>query len=1083
VIDRGARDEADDLIARLRDAALPEPLLDFLDARALAGRGRWREAAAAAERARPGLRDRADLTVRADLLLGLCCERLGDLEGRFAAFHRAAEADPTGEAACLGLGAALEALGRSDEALAIYDRIAAAVPRARLRQARILLVHNRKLGPAERRWGQVEKALDEVARALPDEDEVPVLRAEVLAAAGKGEEAYRQLAAARDRRRDRVRLWLALAALAERQGKTAAAREVLDEAGSNFKGSLEVTLARAAFWTRQEPARARPALERLVAEAAVLPPADRDRMWRGLAEAYAAVGAAREAAGLWGRLAERLPDDPDVRLDHFEAVLQSAGPAAAEGPFEQIRRVDGPDGDLTRYARARLLLARARAGERGGLAEARSLLEAVAARRPGWGRVPLCRAQLCEAEGDAEGAITRYQEAVEAGEGAPPVLRRLTEMLAERRRYGEAEQTVRLLPERSTLAGELRRRVAVAARAAGDPVHAAELAEQAVPADSKDPRDHLWLGQMLFSAGKNDRAEERLRRALDLSEAAADPWVAAVVLEARVGRREKAEELITEAARKLPPAKRDLALAQCYEAVGRPELARAHVATALAARPGDAIVLWAAVRYSLRAGEPAAAEPLLRKILGNEALPADQAARARRMLAVVLASQTDYRKIRQALVYLDLLEDRGEPDPDQKESADDLRVKVFVLAMQRTRPMRQRAIKLLEYLAEHEGPTPDDEFFMAQLYEAVGDWPKARERMVRLLARGGDDPGYLTYLTRGLVRHEGPAGAKPWLMKLEAVRPDAFQTLELRCRVLKAEGKARQAAGLVEAYALRHGADLEGAGGLLEELGQAAAAEAVFSRFAGPAGRPENRLVLAAFLARQRRLAEALDLCEASRRDCPLESVAVVSVAALSAARWRDNLGLRVAVQYSAPWDDKQGRRVEAWLEEVVRREPNKGGLRAALAALRSLQGRYAEAEDLYRSILTDNSHDALALNNLAWLLAMGEGAGKARKALELLRHAEELTGPLPDLLDTLAVAHLALEEDAPAVAILEEVTAESPTAVGYFHLARAYDMGGNHPAGCKALAKATELGLQADRLHPKERVVLQRMLAEQTPR
>src|SRR5262249_35422581 len=78
LIDRGARDEADDLIARLRDAALPAPLLDFLDARALAGRGRWREAAAAAERARPGLRDRADLSVRADLLLGLCCERLGD---------------------------------------------------------------------------------------------------------------------------------------------------------------------------------------------------------------------------------------------------------------------------------------------------------------------------------------------------------------------------------------------------------------------------------------------------------------------------------------------------------------------------------------------------------------------------------------------------------------------------------------------------------------------------------------------------------------------------------------------------------------------------------------------------------------------------------------------------------------------------------------------------------------------------------------------------------------------------------------------------------------------------------------------
>ncbi len=1076
--DRGSLQEADEFAERLRDAAIPQHLLDFLDARIAAGRGRWREAAALLERGRPGLQGRPDLAERADLLLGRCYERLAKPQDSYAAYRHAADADPKGEAACLGMGAALERLGRGDEALEVYHRIGATLPRVRLREVRLLIQRNRKLEPAEQHWEEIGRALDQAGKQLPDEAEVPILRAELLRATGKGAQALQLLQAARDRQRGRVELWLALAAMAEREGQAETSLAVLREAENQFKGSLEVRLARASFWTRQDPIAARTALNDLARESDTLPSPERDPLLQGLANAYLSIGAAKAAADLWTRLAEHHPDDPDVRLNLFEAVLSSAGPEAAQGQLDELSRIDGPSGDLTRYARARLLLTLERQGKGQGLAEARTLLEAVAVSRPAWGRVELCRAQLAEAERDPEGAVGHYQEAVDEGEHAPAVLRRLAELLVERRRYAEAERVVGLLPEKGVLARELRRRVAEAARLAGDPARAAELAEQAVPADSKDYRDHLWLGQMLFSAGKNDRAELRLRRALDLTESAADPWVAAVVVELRAGRKQRAEELTEDASRKLTGSKKDLALAQCYEAIGQIDRARDYYESALRKNPRESVVLWAAVRFNLRAGEPAKAEPLLRQLVSDASLPADQGARARRMLAVVLASQGDYRKTRQALVYLDLVGDPSTPGPRPGESADDLRVEVYVLAMQRSRPMRQRAIRLLEYLAEHDRPTPDDQFFLAQLYDAVGDWSKARERMLGLLAERGEDPGYMTYFTRCLVRRGEWTEAKPWLMRLVAVRPDAFPTLELRCRVLKAEGRGKEAAELVKEYTAKAGADLERAGALLEELGEAAAAESVYRRLADLHGQPENKLVLAAFLARQDRLAEALDLCETARTSCPTESVAVVSVAALSAARWQENLGRRVAVQYSARWDDKQGRRVETWLEDVTAKSPQRAGLRSALAALRSLQERYAEAESLYRGILRDNPDDPLASNNLAWLLAMGKT--DARKALDLLTHAEELTGPLPELMETRAVVHLSLEEAEPAVALLEEVTTENPEAVSYFHLARAYRMAGHREAARDALAKAQGLGLRPVRLHPQERAILEQLLAEQ---
>src|SRR5581483_8763231 len=128
---------------------------------------------------------------------------------------------------------------------------------------------------------------------------------------------------------------------------------------------------------------------------------------------------------------------------------------------------------------------------------------------------------------------------------------------------------------------------------------ALEQARQAVPADSKDHRDHLWLGQVAAAAGQRDQAEQSFRRACALNGAAPESWTALILFLARTDPK-RAEAELPNARRQLPKDTAPLALAACYEALGKAEQAEAQYNTALAERPTDPAVLLLAGSYYAR---------------------------------------------------------------------------------------------------------------------------------------------------------------------------------------------------------------------------------------------------------------------------------------------------------------------------------------------------------------------------------------------------------------------------------------------------------------------------------------------------
>src|SRR5262249_18304727 len=161
---------------------------------------------------------------------------------------------------------------------------------------------------------------------------------------------------------------------------------------------------------------------------------------------------------------------------------------------------------------------------------------------------------------------------------------------------------------------------------------------------------------------------------------------------------------------------------------------------------------------------------------------------------------------------------------------------------------------------------------------------------------------------------------------------------------------------------------------------------------------------------------------------------------------------------YAAGPDADQCEQVGRWLAEEVRKAPRSSSLLNSLGALRNLQGRYAEAKELALQALAVKGDDALAMNNLAYFVAL-EGQGE--QARELLDRAEKIVGPLPDLLDTRAVAHITLKQGDKARKVLQDLLVEAPSASAHFHLAQACLLSRERAEARNALKKAREAGLK----------------------
>jgi len=707
------------------------------------------------------------------------------------------------------------------------------------------------------------------------------------------------------------------------------------------------------------------------------------------------------------------------------------------------------------------LIDKVRRGSPESLDEARGLALRISARRPQWAMGFALNGEIAELAGSTDEAIDYYLRAVELGSVLPTLVRRLVGLLNERSRFAAIDHVVQVLRDQGAALDDVTIVKAFDAIRKQDFDRGIALARQIFPDNSPNSSDHLTLGRVYMTAGRSDEAGREFRRALELGPGVPESWLTYVQYLVQAKQIDQAKAAALGARQALPADRLTLTLAQC----------------------------------SLFLGDAKEAEDLVGKAMSDEGLSADPA--ALRLAATVALSQNRLDKVNEYLDKLGrvedlsasdqawanrtrvaLLLDKGRPaDCDRAlalidqnlrndpESIEDQGLKATILAI---RPGRHSdAVAILERLAGANRLGDDERFLLAQLYLGGRDQEKYRGEMLKLLNQKVRHPRHLAHFVNFWIGRNQLAEADRWLAELKKTDSRGLEALELEARLLDVRQRKTDLLALLEARGREVPDEIGTVADLLHRYGFVKEALEAYKAFVARDPRqPERALVLAQFLARQDRPAEAMEILKKAWSTCRLDQVATAALSVFDAP--------------SA--GEAQKRQVEAWLTEAVRKKPDAALLTARLAVIWIHQGRYDEAEALCRRVLTDAPNNAGALNTLAWLLSLRD-RGKAEEAVTLVNRAVAALGESPSLSDTRAVARIKLGQIDRALEDLRAIRKQAPRNPSFaLHLAWAYHAKGENDQARTELQDAEKLGLRPKALDPLELAVFQQLRKELFP-
>ena len=787
---------AEAVLDRLRRVAPPgSPWVGYLEAQSLARRGDWVAAARRFEALlAAGARGPSPLQARLWLGLARCYEACGDAR-RLEACRRAVSLEPS-RRALLALVEALTAAGQAEEAAREGKRLMKrpeAPARGWLAWTEALIRRNAGRAKGQADWTEPGDVLLVAECAGADPVRVVLLWAEVLVGQGHTREAGDLLRSQAAEHPAETALAAGLADLARRDGDPREGLRLLAEArarpgavdGADWRlAQIRCVLAAGTF------AEAGHALEEAGRGMERLPADTQRRVFQALVAALRQRGEGRAATEVCRRWCRRLSNDLAARLVLFDLLI-AAGEGSPGEVLADMRRIEGDRGVCWRCGEVmRLLIALENGGDRRqALSEAHKRLDEAARLQPRLGRVAALRARLDEIEGRPDQALDNYSLAFQQGDRDEGLAERLVQLLLNRQRYRDAarvvsvyQQDLALAADNGRLTDRLARLGCEAALRLRDFSRAAELARLAVPANARDHRDHLWLANVLETAGRPDEAGRVLERLTQTSGDIADTWVALLRHLARLGKWKRVEEVLEKAIARLD----GVGQARCYEAAARIEEAERAYVEALKAAPGDSLLRRDLARFYLLHDQPEQALSHLR-LLASAALLPEHAAWARRMLAtlsfqlVVLGrlAPDDRRPVTEAAA-LRLL-GRNRTANAGSESVADQRARALVVAADRDRV--GEALRLFEATLPGQPLTPDEQFRLAQLYDLAGNAARADGLMLALLNDHPQNAQYLAGQVRLLLAQGDRPGARRWLKRLEKVEPDTPRTRSLRERL------------------------------------------------------------------------------------------------------------------------------------------------------------------------------------------------------------------------------------------------------------------------------------------------------------
>jgi tetratricopeptide (TPR) repeat protein len=1071
-------DQANDYIAILRTPRYTETLVRYLEASKAMKRGDWDKAIPELEAARVALRtdeEYASLYPRANLMLAECYRRLNRDEEALGAQRLASERPDSAESNRLDLAFTLSRMGQLDEALKIFQELATKQPELRIPIARIMIQKTLRLPREQRNWAPVKQQVAEVERAaLKSPGELTLLKADLLAVQDTEtqdglREAAKLIESAQVKSPGELQLRLALARLSQRLNQGARARRILDQAEKDLKPSLAITLARLDSWGQQGDQEAKEAVARMAESRGQMPKGDRPAFLNLLALTELRLGELALARQYWSEVAELEPTNIMVLLALFDLALEQGDQQGAGNLVQKIKDLEGKEEKFGLFVEAALLLDQVRRdpSRADDSAKVKELAAKISELHPTWWGGPALSGELAELDDLAGGkaaAITNYLSAIKLGSSQRALARRLVGLLNESNEpnhLAKIDEVIQLLRERGAAVEDLTVESALDAFRKKEFDRGLALARRVYPETSNRYSDHLALGRFYMTAGRTAEAGEEFHLALKKGPAVPATWLTYVVFLVQTKQTDMAKAVVATAAKTLPSERSDLTLAECYSLIGDYAQAQSRIEKALAANPKDRETLRIVGRLYLEQSQSALARRYLDQwedaVKSDEAAsPGDIAAASRARIALLVS--TGRRRDQEEA--LGLVEKSLQANPGNLENQ---RIRATILAALPSR--RREARDDLEKIASANQAGIDELFLLARLYLDDRQASKYRDQMQKLLKREGETPNpqHLAHFINFLIDSKELVEAEPWLDRLKKLEPESLACLDLEARLLNARNLRDELRSLLDKYGQQFPDQIGPVAELLDRYKFPEAAEQAYKAFvARNPKQPERVLVLAAFYGRQGRTVEAIKILSGALTTCRLEQVAATALSL-----------------YDAPSvTEDQRRQVEAWVDQAVKKH-QAAFLSPKLGAIWIRQGRFDEAEVLYRRMLGTDPDHAEALNNLAWVLALRD-QNKTQEALKLIDHAIENQGNLPTLLDTRAVVLIRAGKLDEAESVLRAAVVAFPQSKSLaLHLAWARQAKGDTDQARKEYNRAESLGLVIQELDPLERAIVQKLRNE----
>ena len=723
--------------------------------------------------------------------------------------------------------------------------------------------------------------------------------------------------------------------------------------------------------------------------------------------------------------------------------------------------------------------------------------------RPKWFPAVALAAQLAQAEGDTRKALGDYELAVQLGDRRPATLLQIVTLLNQ---YGTVEDAQKYLsylttndsdPNFNTLAVRFAEKQGQSA--------ALEMARHGVDQYPSDPMRRVTLANLLLRYGRIPEGLELLRETAKKHREDSRVWLGLIYAYVQTGQADEARKILSALVDSsfLLPEQRYLVGAQGHELLGELEEARRLYKLAVDEKPNDNSVR---LKYAklLKNIDPRAARTEYERVI--ELDPPN--GNARRELAVLLAAtkqEADWQRASQLLT-----SSSGEEASRDAITSDQLRA-TLLSKKGRTRAERisncQTARKILQQRIDTDTSNASDltRLLLAGILEQEAELSKdrslliaARDQLRTLVDRKPPSAESLSVYIEFLLRHGASkvtdtenslskdsvaniAERKEFLKEAEAKLAEFEQlqksgddaheiaSVAFQVRLLRAQNLNAEAQACVTKYVNRRTEKPENQsdqaqqylaiGNLFSLAGAHAEAEKWYRRLT-ELNSNAYVLVVQSLLAQEKR-EEAIRYCLSISKDKLTPQMAALLATVMTTTE-------PVAEVPEA----------QAAIEAMVHNNQSNKALLQAEAVRLASRGENKGAVALFRKILTIDPDDALALNNLATLLA--ETPNERGEALDQIKRAIEIAGRQPMLLDTQGTILLKTGDAENAIACLEEATAGGAADARYYlHLAAAYRLAQRNDDARHTLAEARALGLEKFVLTGDDRKMLDALEAQ----